>query len=178
MKLNIIVAMCQNNGIGYQNKLPWNFSCDMKYFASTTRGNNNNAIIMGRNTHESIGKILPNRHNIILSKSLSSSTLNKYKNNQNVSFFNTIYDAVKFCYNKQFDEVWVIGGESIYKQFLELGIIDHIYITEILQDYTCDTFFPRLTDKYYIESSRTETENNTTLHFKKYTNLQIKIRVI
>ena len=171
MKLNIIVAMCQNNGIGYQNKLPWNFSSDMKYFSSITRGNNNNAIIMGRNTHESIGRILPNRHSIILSKSLSSSTLNKYKNNQNISYFNTINDVVKFCYNKQFDEVWVIGGESIYKQFLELDIVDHIYITEIIKHYTCDTFFPELNSKYTMTSCNTKNEDNTILYFKKYSKL-------
>ena len=71
MNFKLIVAMCNNRGIGNKNKLPWSFSSDMKYFSSMTRGNNNNAIIMGRKTFESIGRPLPNRHNIILSNKLN-----------------------------------------------------------------------------------------------------------
>ena len=65
MKLNIIVAICkENRGIGLNNKLPWNYPEDLKYFSRITKGNGNNAIIMGRNTFESIGKTLPKRTNI------------------------------------------------------------------------------------------------------------------
>lgn len=164
MKLNIIVAMCENKGIGYENKLPWKFSTDMKYFSRLTKGNNNNAVIMGRKTHESIGKILPNRYNIILSKSI-------HKNSNNISFFNNIQDILTFCSEKKFQEVWIIGGETIYKQFLDLKIVNEVYITEIIKSYNCDTFFPLLSKDFTLIDCNYEIENNTKLCFKKYVNL-------
>lgn len=164
MKLNIIVAMCKNKGIGYQNKLPWKFSKDMKYFSTLTKGNNNNAIIMGRKTHESIGKNLPNRYNIVLSKSI-------HKNSKDISFFNNIQDILSFCIEKKFQQVWVIGGETIYKQFLDLNIVDEVYITEIMKYYTCDTFFPILTNHFSLVECYYENENDTEICFKKYIKL-------
>ena len=71
MNYNIIVAICENNGIGYNNSLPWNIKEDLKIFSKLTRGNNNNAIIMGRNTFESLpNNFLPKRDNLVLSESL------------------------------------------------------------------------------------------------------------
>ena len=68
MNINIIVAYCKNNGIGLNNQLPWNIPEDLKRFAEITKGSGNNAVIMGKNTHESIGKVLPDRYNIVLSR--------------------------------------------------------------------------------------------------------------
>ncbi len=164
MKLNIIVATCETKGIGYQNKLPWKFSKDMKYFSRLTKGNNNNAVIMGRNTHDSIGKKLSNRYNIVLSKS-------NHENSENLSFFNNIQDILTFCTEKNFEQVWVIGGQSIYKQFLGLNIIDEVYITEIMNFYKCDTYFPILSNDFALAESNDETENDITLSFKKYIKL-------
>ena len=71
MNYNIIVAICENNGIGYNNSLPWNIKEDLKIFSKLTKGNNNNAIIMGRNTFESLpNNFLPKRDNLILSSSI------------------------------------------------------------------------------------------------------------
>ena len=164
MKLKIIVAMCNNRGIGYDNKLPWKFSSDMKYFSKITKGNNNNAIIMGRNTHESIGKLLPNRYNIVLSK--SNHNILKQAN-----FFKNIQDVSIFCNEKKFDDVWIIGGESIYRQFLDLNIVDQVYITQIINDYPCDTFFPELKKDFVLTHSFSKSEKDTTLCFKTYTKL-------
>ena len=161
MKLNIIVATCETQGIGYQNKLPWKFSKDMEYFSRITKGNHNNAVIMGRKTHESIGKKLPDRYNIVLSKS-------NHQNSENLSFFNNIEDIMTFCIEKNFEQVWVIGGQSIYKQFLGLNLIDEVYITEIMKFYTCDTFFPTLGIDFSLVESTAEMENDTKLYFKKY----------
>ena len=94
MSFKLIVAICKNRGIGYKNKLPWSFSSDMKYFSNITRGNNNNAIIMGRKTFESIGRALPKRHNIILSTTKTSKT------DENISFFNDIGSIIDFCKKK------------------------------------------------------------------------------
>ena len=78
MNFKIIVAATRNFGIGYKNKLPWHIPEDLKHFSKTTIGNGNNAIIMGRNTWESIGsKPLPKRHNVIVSTKLEQP---KYKN--------------------------------------------------------------------------------------------------
>ena len=116
MNYNIIVATCEDNGIGNDNKLPWDkIPEDMRNFSKLTKGKGNNAIIMGKNTYLSIGRPLPNRVNIILSTSLNELTEEK-----NIYVFKTIDECVKFCESKQFDDVWVIGGESIYRQFLEL----------------------------------------------------------
>ena len=122
MKLNIIVAICkENRGIGLNNKLPWNYPEDLKYFSRITKGNGNNAIIMGRNTFESIGKTLPKRTNIILSKTLTS--------NEKYLIFENIIDSLSYCKSQNFDEVFIIGGESIYNQTIHL--VDSIYVTEI-----------------------------------------------
>ena len=74
--MKLIVALDNKNGIGKNNKLAWNHSCDLKYFSKLTKGNGNNCIIMGRNTFNSIGKHLPGRANIILSKSLTADNVN------------------------------------------------------------------------------------------------------
>ena len=73
VKFKMIVAMDLKNGIGKDNKLPWHYKEDLRYFSLMTKGQGNNAIIMGRKTHESIGKILPKRDNLILSSTLSTS---------------------------------------------------------------------------------------------------------
>ena len=163
MHFKLIVAMCNNRGIGNKNKLPWSFSSDMKYFSRITRGNDNNAVIMGRNTFESIGRVLPKRHNIILSNTKPPQTGN------NSSFFNSIQSIINFCKEKEFDEVWVIGGESIYKQFLEINdLIKEIYITKINKDCNCDTFFPELDEKYILVSNSATKDSNTILNFMVY----------
>ena len=163
MHFKLIVAMCNNRGIGNQNKLPWSFSSDMKYFSRMTRGNDNNAIIMGRNTFESIGRALPKRHNIILSNTKTPQTEN------NISFFNSIQSIINFCKEKEFDEVWVIGGESIYKQFLEINdLIKKIFIKKINKDCNCDTFFPELDEKYTLVSNSATKDSDTILNFMVY----------
>ena len=68
MKISMIVAMDNDCGIGFDNKLPWSVKEDMKFFRESTKGMGNNAIVMGRKTHESIGMILPKRVNIILTR--------------------------------------------------------------------------------------------------------------
>ena len=84
MNINIIVAYCQNNGIGYNNLLPWNIKSDLKKFQDLTTGSGNNAVIMGKNTFESILNInkgsLKNRDNLILSTTLNVDNKNKTNN--------------------------------------------------------------------------------------------------
>ena len=103
------------------------------------------------NTYLSIGRPLPCRVNIVLSTSLNE--VNKEKEEKDIHVFKTIEECINFCNNKNFDEVWVIGGESIYRQFLDLNYIQKIYKTNINKKIECDTFFPYISNKFYLEET-------------------------
>ena len=145
MNFKLIVAMCKNRGIGYNNNLPWRIKEDLQHFSKLTTGEGNNAIIMGKNTWLSIGsKPLPNRDNLILSSSL------KTENNDKI--FNNIDKLLLHCKTQNYNTIWIIGGETIYKQFLEKKLIDQCIISYINYDFNCDTFFPELDTKWYLKS--------------------------
>ena len=118
MIVNIIVAYCNNNGIGKDNSLVWNIKSDMIKFKKLTIGNGNNAIIMGKNTFISLNNELglDNRTNLILSKSLS---IDKYNGTSRIKSFETIQSLEEFVKMQNYDIIWVIGGEQIYKLFLD-----------------------------------------------------------
>ena len=159
--MNIIVATCLNDGIGYKNSLPWNFRSDLKYFAKLTKGNGNNAIVMGKNTWNSLPfHPLPKRENLIL-----STTLNK-ENNKNC--FKNIEELKNHINNSNYDETWIIGGSNIYEQFINDKDVKRIYITKINKEYECDTFFPKFSDDYQLIKNTTQIENDVTLEFKIY----------
>ena len=139
MNYNIIVAICENNGIGYNNSLPWNIKEDLKIFSKLTRGNNNNAIIMGRNTFESLpNNFLPKRDNLILSSSI---IIDEKRENNIIKTFNNIDSIIEFCNSKNYQEVWIIGGQLIYESFLRKNIVNKLFITKINKKYLCDKFF-------------------------------------
>jgi len=130
MKFNLIVAICKNGGIGKNNAIPWHFSKDLKYFARLTKGTGNNAVIMGNNTHKSIihaiGKSLPNRTNLILSKHadiLNTGVIDAKATAKSTTsdtvYFKNIDDLLQYCLNHKYDDIWIIGGQSIYTYFLE-----------------------------------------------------------
>lgn len=146
MNINIIVAYCKNNGIGLNNQLPWNIPEDLKRFAEITKGNGNNAIIMGRNTYESIGKILPDRFNIVLS------TTQKF---DGLETCDSLESALVLCKEHKFDNVFIIGGQSVYEEALNKKLVHKIYATEINKEYECDRFFPKIGEQYV-----TSIENN------------------
>ena len=167
LNINIIVAFCKTRGIGINNNLPWKLKSDMLKFKRLTIGNGNNAVIMGKNTWESIpNRPLSMRDNLVLSKSLSFE--NKIysevsqKNYTNKTFTN-IDDVINYCIPASYDNIWIIGGESIYKTFLDSNLVNKIYVTYIDNDYTCDTFFPEIDfEKYrYIEQTKHEFENKS-----------------
>ena len=170
--MNIIVAMDERRGIGKNNLLPWNIPSDLKYFSKLTKGSGNNAVIMGRKTHQSIGRLLPKRKNIILS------TNPYYCVEDEAQLFFSYQDVINYLKTQNFDEVWVIGGSSIYNLFLERDV-DNVYITQIPGDYSCDTFFPSLSDlsfacnvKFVEDKEYTHTKEETDtlkITFKKYT---------
>lgn len=138
-EINMIVATSKNKAIGLHNKLPWHLPGDLAYFQRTTSGQ---AIIMGRKTYESIGRPLPNRHNIVL-------THQKDFQPEGVTVVHTIEEALKVC--AQQEKVFVIGGGEIYKLFLPYAT--HLYITQVDLVIEGDTFFPDYEDAFKLTST-------------------------
>lgn len=133
---SIIVAIGNNNEIGKNNKLLWYIPEDLKKFKEITQGK---TVVMGRNTFKSIGKILPNRNNIVLSKNLQN--INNKKNLEICDDFPKIIKK----YKNSVEEVFIIGGAQIYKKALELGIVEKLYISHIdFSDDEADTYFPEI----------------------------------
>ena len=140
MTFKLIVAVCKNYGIGINNTMPWNIKEDLNFFSKTTKGNGNNAIVMGRNTWNSFnGRYLKKRDNLILSTSLK---IDNNDNNEIIKSFSNIDNLIEFIKKKKYDDVWIIGGETIYKKFIELNLINECFITFIDNTYKCDTYFP------------------------------------
>jgi len=129
MKISLIVAADLNNGIGYCNQLLCHLPADLKYFKNLTTGHH---ILMGKNTYNSIGKPLPNRTNLVVSKTIN--------NLHGCHVFNAIDDAIAFALSNNETELFIIGGDSIYKQCMYMA--ETIYITRIKHTFTADTFFP------------------------------------
>lgn len=140
MIISIVVAVAKNNVIGDQNRLIWHISEDLKYFKALTTSH---TIIMGRKSYESIGKPLPNRRNIIISRNIRFRA-------DGCEVAASIDDALNLC--KGEDEVFIIGGGQIYKQSLEMA--NRLYITEIDHNYEGDTHFPEIDKSIWKEQSR------------------------
>lgn len=193
MLINGIVAMDKNRGIGINNKLPWKLPEDLKRFQKLTKGNGNNAIIMGKNTWNSINR-LKNRDHLILSTTLNidysinidtnnnntnTNKLDISNNNKNifninktektcniVKTFTNIENLIKFTKENNYDQLWVIGGSQIYKKFLDMNLINNLYITFIDEEYDCDTYLCSVPNNYMlvknqILNERTRNGNNT-----------------
>jgi dihydrofolate reductase len=142
MKLSLIAAIAHNNAIGYKNRLLCHLPADLQHFKQLTTGH---TIIMGRRTFESLPKgALPNRRNVVVSGSLEQPRDN--------SFFvkKSVKDALIFCKNDE--KVFIIGGESIYRQTIEMA--DMLHITHIHADFAADTFFPEINLNVWQEKSR------------------------
>ena len=138
-----IVAISKNYAIGKDGKLPWHYSADLKFFKETTTGN---AIVMGSNTWRSIGKPLPNRLNIVLSRSENVETPN------NVIRMRLIDEVVEL--SKYLDrDVFIIGGASIFKSFSD--VIEKWIVTSIPEDIDdADTFIPEnFLDAFKLEQT-------------------------
>ncbi len=176
VRIKGIVAFEKNGGMGNNNMLPWNHKKDLKYFRLLTKGNGNNCVVMGKNTFNSIGMALPNRDNIVLSKTLNKSSIN----NSNVTVVNSWDNVLKTINQSAYDDVWIIGGLSIYTQAIENNLIDEFYVTNIMHEYHCDTFFPinLLEDKYceLSEMQKEDVDEGVKLIYKKYTkNMESRI---
>ena len=144
MILSAIVAVAQNGVIGNNNQLIWHISEDLKYFKATTI---NHSIIMGRKSYESIGKALPNRRNIIVTRNVEFEA-------PGCEVVNSVEEAIALCSSES--EVFISGGGEIYKAALPL--CDRLYITEISQSYEGSTVFPEIDKNAWREISREDFE--------------------
>jgi dihydrofolate reductase len=130
MKLSIIVAADEQNGIGKNNALLCHLPNDLKFFKKTTSGF---PIVMGRKTFESIGKALPNRRNVVISR-----TLTELEGCEVYASIGLALEALK-----EEAQVFIIGGDSIYQQVLPL--VQEVILTRIHHTFEADAFFPALT---------------------------------
>lgn len=130
--ISFIWAMDDNQVIGKDNELPWHLPEDLKFFKRVTMGH---PIVMGRKTFESIGRPLPGRENIIITRNPS------YHSESCIVFYD-LQEFLNYC-NKNFDEeFFVIGGAEVFKQLLPNA--ERLYITRIHEQFEGDTFFPSL----------------------------------
>lgn len=127
--ISLIVAMDQNRVIGKDNKLPWHLPADLQYFKKVTMGH---PIVMGRKTFESIGRVLPGRENVIVTRKQDFKA-------EGCVVLHDITQIKTFADNSD-EEVFVIGGAEIFKEILP--VTDRLYITEIHETFEGDTFFP------------------------------------
>ncbi|MBL6985557.1 MAG: dihydrofolate reductase [Methylobacter sp.] len=151
MKISLIVAMASNRAIGLNNQMPWHLSADLKKFKKITMGS---PILMGRKTYESIGRPLPGRTNIIISRNSSYSQ-------PGCLVFNDIDQALASC--AEVEEVFVIGGADFYQAMLPVA--DTLYLTLIHQEFPGDTFFPEIDDEQWIEVEREDIGDDPNVAF-------------
>jgi dihydrofolate reductase len=163
MDIAIIAAMAQNRVIGLNNQMPWHLPADLKRFKRLTMGH---PIIMGRKTFEAIGRVLPGRSNIII-------TRNPDYQQTGCLVFNDIDSALAAaCQNSE--TVFVIGGAELYNLFLPLA--NSLYLTEIQQSFAGDTFFPEINLAGWREVEREEVNDDPEVAFSysfiKYSKLR------
>ena len=143
MEIILIVSVSRDGVIGKEGGIPWNLKEDLKFFRKKT---SNSPVIMGRATYESIGKPLPNRLNIVVTRST------KYI--EGIEKVTTVKKAIEAASKyKKYNEIYVIGGENIYKEFLPIA--NRMLITEVeLEIPGGDTFFPVWDINEWKEKSR------------------------
>ncbi len=149
MKVALIVACARNRAIGLNNKMPWHLPEDLKYFKRVTLGK---PVVMGRNTFESIGRPLPGRPNIVISRNAGYSA-------PGITLVHSIEEALAKAQTllpADQHEVMVMGGAQIYAQALPLA--DRLYLTEVDAEPEADAFFPEFKRSEWQEISR-ETHN-------------------
>ena len=142
MTISAIVATAKNGVIGHQNAIPWYLPEDFKYFKKKTV---NHHVIMGRKCYESIGKPLPNRVNIIV-------TRDPFYIVNGCITVHSIEEGLQFALEHGETEAFIIGGGEIYLQ--SMSYWDRVYLTEVDLDPEGDVFFPRLPEHEWLEVSR------------------------
>ncbi len=154
MIISIIVAKAKNNAIGKDNQLLWHISEDLKHFKEITSGH---SIIMGRKTYESIGRPLPNRRNIIISRKITDAPTG-------TEIAKSLEHAIMMCEGEE--EIFITGGGQIYKEAIDIA--DRLYITEVDGEPEADTFFPSIeNDDSWKECFREKHEGFCFINYER-----------
>ena len=160
MQKNIIVAISDNNAIGKDNALLWHISDDLRFFKRQTLGS---PVIMGRKTFESIGRALPGRVNIVISRGFSTG--------EEVEVAGSLEEAFAIAESTNLEKCFVIGGGQIYSQALEMAdrlIVTHVHT--VIED--ADTFFPAIDPQQWAVCQRselfTDEESGYSFEFVEY----------
>lgn len=140
--ITIIAAIAKNNALGKNNDLIWHLPADLKRFKKITSGH---FILMGRNTFESIGKPLPNRTTIII-------TRNKEYYKDGCLIAHSLEEAIELASSEE--QLFIIGGAQIYKETLAKGLADQLDITLVHQEFEADAFFPEIDKEIWKEVAR------------------------
>jgi len=173
MRIVMVAAVEDTGGIGWLGSLPWpNISADMKYFKELTtngivgnEGEYNTAVVMGRKTWDSIPskfRPLPDRLNMVMTRGK-----NLVGNSGEYVHCRTVKSVALNCMKREIDDLFVIGGEEIYKLFMKYASVDYIYLTQIKGIFKCDKWFPEFNGKKVIES-KLQTEDNMKFKFSVY----------
>lgn len=157
MSISMIAAMDINRTIGINNQLPWRLPADLAYFKKITMGH---TVLMGRKTHESIGKPLPGRKNVVL-------TANRSYSSEGCIIIHSVEDALKLAAE---EEVFVVGGAELYRLFLPYA--DRLYITVLEHEFAGDAFFPEIDPSVWnvvsVQPGITDDKNPYKYSFRIY----------
>lgn len=140
--ISFIVAMDKNNVIGYENDMPWHLPNDLQYFKKRTSGH---TIIMGRKTFDSLGRVLPNRKHLVLTRS-------NHEFPEGVEVIHHMDEIKQYAENNRDKELFVIGGGHLFKQVLPLA--DRLYVTVIDERFKGDVFFPEINMNEWVETAK------------------------
>ena len=144
--ISLIAAVGKNNELGLDNHLIFNIPGDLKFFRNTTLGK---TVVMGRKTYESIGKPLPKRINIVVS--------NTMKETDGVTIINSFEEVLEKYLNSD-EEVFIIGGESLYNYFINYA--QNIYLTKVYANANADKYFPSFDESNYDQTLLGENKEN------------------
>lgn len=158
MQIALVAACDENSGIGKGGKIPWDNKADMKHFKELTISGDSNAVIMGRLTFESIGRPLPGRLNIIISRGMQAGDHGEYV------VCTSLLDGMITCREKGVTCAWICGGQQVYEDAInrrqELGL-SHCFLTNIKGNFNCDTYFPELPAVDWFLQSETQLDCDT-----------------
>ncbi|RWS01826.1 hypothetical protein B4U79_02207 [Dinothrombium tinctorium] len=156
-EVSLIAASCRNNGIGFKGTLPWRLKREMAYFTKVTSevrdDSKRNAVIMGRKTWQAIPskyRPLANRINVVLSK-----TITQKPDGCDFLFADLQQALNSMLENEHVENIFIIGGEQIYREAIANDLCRNIFLTRIDADYECDAFFPQFDENIYKQTQNT-----------------------
>jgi dihydrofolate reductase len=155
-KISIIAAIGENSELGYNNQLLWRIPGDLKFFNQKTK---NHVVIMGRNTFESIGKPLPDRVNIVLSRDLNLEI-------SDCLVADSFEKALELAEEREKEEIFIIGGAKVYTE--ALAVADKLYLTLVKGKYQADVFFPKYENFKMVQESQEHNYQDYKFRFTEW----------